>query len=214
MLTRRFMRVLVCFLSIAVGATHHALAQGEEVETLEARIPQLMIEGKWGEAATLAERLTKLVRAQKGEDHLDTAKSLVTLAGLYNIQRRLTEAEPLLKRALAIREKALGPSHPDTVAILGVLGPVYRALGRVAEAEQLERRSRQTTHAADEYATDDVRLRNEAAAHAARSEHARDSDDHPPPISPRGASMHSPRRRPPVLVGTALRAGPHATGRR
>ena|SRR4051812_12421919 len=39
----RFMRLLVCSLVIAAGATHYALAQGEEVETLEARIPQLMI---------------------------------------------------------------------------------------------------------------------------------------------------------------------------
>ena len=168
----RFIRLLVCSLLIAAGATHPALAQGDEVETLEARIPQLMIEGKWGEAVTLAERLTELVRAQKGEEHLDTARSLVTLAGLYSIQRRLTEAEPLLKRALAIREKALGPSHPETVAILGVLGPVYRALGRVAEAELLEKRARQTTNRADEYAADDVRLRNEAAAHAAQGKHA------------------------------------------
>jgi len=131
----RFIRLLVCFLLIAAGVKHPALAQGDDVETLEARIPQLMIEGKWGEAVTLAERLTEKVRARKGEDHLDTARSLVTLAGLYSVQRRLTEAEPLLKRALAIREKALGPSHPDTVAILGVLGPIYRALGRAADAE-------------------------------------------------------------------------------
>jgi CHAT domain-containing protein/tetratricopeptide (TPR) repeat protein len=168
----RFIRFLVCFVLLVTGATHQALAQGDELETLEARIPQLMIEGKWGEAVTLAERLTELVRAQKGEDHLDTARSLVTLAGLYNIQRRLTEAEPLLKRALAIREKALGPSHPDTVAILGILGPVYRALGRVADAELLEKRARQTTNRADEHAADDLKLRNEAAAHAAQGRHA------------------------------------------
>lgn len=168
----RFIRLLVCFLLLAAGAAHPALAQGVDVETLEARIPQLMIEGKWAEAVTMAERLTQLVRAQKGEDHLDTARSLVTLAGLYSIQRRLTEAEPLLKRALAIREKALGPSHPETMAILGVLGPIYRSLGRVAEAELLEKRARQTPHRADEHAADDVRLRNEAAAHAAQDRHA------------------------------------------
>jgi CHAT domain-containing protein/tetratricopeptide (TPR) repeat protein len=167
-----FIRLLACFVLLATGATHPALAQGDEVATLAARIPQLMIEGNWGEAVTSAERLTGLVRAQKGEDHLDTATSLVTLAGLYTIQRRLTEAEPLLKRALAIREKALGPSHPDTMAVLGVLGPVYRGLGRVADAELLEKRARQTTNRADEHAADDLKLRNEAAAQAAQGRHA------------------------------------------
>ena len=94
------------------------------------------------------------------------------MAGLYSIQRRLTEAEPLLKRALAIREKALGPSHPETMAILGVLGPVYRALGRAEEAELLEKRARQTPTRSDEYASDDVRLRNEAAVRAGEGKHA------------------------------------------
>ena len=146
-------------------------AQADEAIAIEARIPQLMSEGKRAEAIALAERLTELVRAQKGDDHLDTARSLVTLASLYNIQRRLTEAEPLLKRALAIREKALGSSHPDTLAILGVLGPLYRALGRGAEAELLEKRTRQTPHRTDEHAADDVKLRNEAATHAAQGKH-------------------------------------------
>ena len=48
----RVIRVLACSLLIAAGAAHHALAQGDEAEALEARIPQLMIQGKWGEAAT------------------------------------------------------------------------------------------------------------------------------------------------------------------
>ena len=60
----RFIRLLVCFLLIAAGVKHHALAQGDDVETLETRIPQLMIEGKWAEGVRLAERFTELVRAQ------------------------------------------------------------------------------------------------------------------------------------------------------
>jgi CHAT domain-containing protein len=166
----RFIRSLVCSLLIAAGASA-ALAQGDALVTLEARIPQLMAEGKWGEAISLAERVAEGTRAQKGEEHLDTARSLVTLAGLYSIQRRLTEAEPLLRRALAIREKALGPTHPETVAILGVLAPIYRALGRTADAELLESRARQTPYQADQQAADDVKLRNEAIARAAQGKH-------------------------------------------
>ena len=44
----RIVRLLVCSLLIAAGATHHALAQADEAVTIEARIPQLMSEGKWG----------------------------------------------------------------------------------------------------------------------------------------------------------------------
>jgi tetratricopeptide (TPR) repeat protein len=41
-----------------------------------------------------------------GPDHLDVARSLNNLAGLYENQGRYTEAEPLFQRSLAIREKA------------------------------------------------------------------------------------------------------------
>ena len=54
------MRLLVCSVLRAARAKHPALAQGDEVATLEARIPQLMIEGKRGEAITVAEQLTEL----------------------------------------------------------------------------------------------------------------------------------------------------------
>jgi CHAT domain-containing protein/tetratricopeptide (TPR) repeat protein len=164
----RQITLLVCSLMLGLASIHFALAQGNEMESLEARIPPLMGQGKWDEAATLAKQLFELTRAQKGEEHLDTAKSLVMLAGLFSIQRRLSEAEPLLKRALAIREKALGRSHPDTVAILGTLGPLYRALGRTADAEFLEGRARGTTHHADAQAPDDTKRRNQAAAHVAQ----------------------------------------------
>ena len=166
----RFIRFMVCLVLLAASATHQGLAQVDDTKSLEARIPQLMIERKWGEATSLAERRLQLVRAQKGEDHIDTAKALETLAGLYNITRRLTEAEPLYKRALAIRDKTLGAADPDTVRLLGQLGVIYRQLGRAAEAEVLEKRSREATLQQIGPPDDPVRLRNEAGFHQARGE--------------------------------------------
>ena len=148
-----------------------AFVQPDEGKALEGRIVKLMAAGKWAEAIPLAERLTELARVQKGEYHLDTAKSLVTLASLYNVQRRLTEAEALLKRALAIREQALGATHADTMSILGLLGPIYRAQGRVAEAEVLEQRGRESV--IQRYSSDDpVSLGNQAGFREAQGEHA------------------------------------------
>jgi tetratricopeptide (TPR) repeat protein len=170
MCTCHFMRLLVCSVLFAAGATHTALAESDEVKGLKARIPQLMIERKWGEAVALAERGLELVRAQKGEDHIDTATALETLAGPYNIERRLAEAEALYKRALAIRDKTLGAAHPDTVRLLGQLGVVYRQLGRAAEAEVLEKRNREATLQQISPPNDPVRLRNEAGFHHARGE--------------------------------------------
>jgi CHAT domain-containing protein/tetratricopeptide (TPR) repeat protein len=164
----RFIRLLVCSALLAAAATP-ALAQGDEAKGLEARILQLMVGGKFGEAAVLAERRVELIRAQKGEDHIDTASALEALAGLYNVQRRLGEAEPLYRRALAIRDKTQGPAHPDTARLLGQLGIIYRQLGRAGEAEALEKRGREA--ALDSGPPDDaVRLRNEAGFHQARGE--------------------------------------------
>jgi hypothetical protein len=101
MYAHSFICLLVCSVVLAARAADPAMAESDEASGLEARISKLMSEGKWGEAVTLAERRLELVRAQNGEDHVDTAQALEGLAGLYNIQRRLAEAEPLYKRALA-----------------------------------------------------------------------------------------------------------------
>jgi|KBSSwiStaDraftv2_1062776.scaffolds.fasta_scaffold05334_2 CHAT domain-containing protein/tetratricopeptide (TPR) repeat protein len=170
MYVRRFICLLVCSVVLAARAADPAMAESDEVKGLEVRIPKLMSEGKWGEAVTLAERRLELVRAQNGENHVDTAQALEGLAGLYNIQRRLAEAEPLYKRALAIRDKTLGAAHPDTVRLLGMLGIIYRQLGRAGEAEVLEKGGREAALQQAGPPDDALRLRNEAGFHQERGE--------------------------------------------
>jgi CHAT domain-containing protein/tetratricopeptide (TPR) repeat protein len=169
MCARHFIRQLVCSLLLAATA-HPALARGDEAKGLEGRILQLMVEGKFGEAVTLAERRVELVRTQKGEDHLDTASALEALAGLYNVKRRFAEAEPLYRGALGIRDKTLGATHPDTVRLVGQLGIIYRQLGRAGEAEALEKRGREAALQQIGPSGDAARLRNEAGFHQARGE--------------------------------------------
>ncbi len=76
-----------------------------------------------------------------GASDLRLATTLNNLAGLYETQGRLAEAESLYKRSLAIRETALGPDHPDVVLSLVSLASMYQAQGRYAEAEPLNRHS-------------------------------------------------------------------------
>ncbi len=61
------------------------------------------------------------------------------LAGLYQAQGRIGEAEPLFKRALAIWEQALRPEHPYVDIALNNLAALYRTQGRNDEAERLLR---------------------------------------------------------------------------
>jgi tetratricopeptide (TPR) repeat protein len=66
---------------------------------------------------------------------------LDSLAELYRVQGRYTEAEPLFKRALEVREKALPAGHPGIAQSLNNLAELYRAQGRLSEAEPLFKRA-------------------------------------------------------------------------
>ena len=123
-----FARAVAALIVIGVvlaGGTATVRAQGrDDLAALNAQIAKLDQAGKYAEAIPLAQRSLELTRAQKGNDHLDTAARMSWLAGLYLSQGRYAEAEPLYKRSLALREKALGPDHPDVGITLNPLTPL------------------------------------------------------------------------------------------
>jgi hypothetical protein len=63
---------------------------------------------------------------------------LDSLAVIYRIKERYTEAESVLKRSLAILKKAYGPENPDVIAVRRSLVNVYRKMGWEQEAEAFE----------------------------------------------------------------------------
>jgi tetratricopeptide (TPR) repeat protein len=60
-----------------------------------------------------------------GPNHLEVAKTLDNLAGLYRIQGKYDEAEPIYKQALAIFEATFGPDHPDVAVFYNNVGGFY-----------------------------------------------------------------------------------------
>src|SRR5882672_7680145 len=94
------------------------LAGEQEMLALMRRITGLAQEGRYGEAITLARKLTNEAERASGRQSLLTATTLVVLAQALQAQGEMAEAETVLRRALAIREKALGPNHPDVAAVL------------------------------------------------------------------------------------------------
>ena len=76
-----------------------------------------------------------------GQEHPDTLLSANNLAGLFQDQGRLAEAEPLFKRALEARERVLGKEHPETLLGVNNLAALFQAQGRLAEAEPLYKRA-------------------------------------------------------------------------
>jgi CHAT domain-containing protein/tetratricopeptide (TPR) repeat protein len=131
-------RVLVTII-LATTALFSASAQ-QSVETpaaLSNRISELKNSGKYTEAMPLAEQLAALSKSRSGEDSIEHAEALHTLADLYFFQSRYAEAEPIYQRVIAIRERLLGPTHPDVLSTLDTLASIYRFSHRLQEAEQL-----------------------------------------------------------------------------
>lgn len=64
-----------------------------------------------------------------GPGHLQTAKSLDSLATVLKILGEYREAEGLYKRGVEIQEKQNGPTHPETANALNALGNLYLKTG-------------------------------------------------------------------------------------
>src|SRR6516225_2497273 len=155
--------VVVIALLMLTGSnwSREAHAQGaNEFASLRTQVSQLFSQGKYAEAAPIAERYVALARQKHGDNHTEyaaaigwlanvyqaqgryaEAEPLYNLAHLYRALSRYAEAEPLYKRTLAIYEKAFGGEHPWVAVALNNLAGLYGAQGRYAEAEPLYKRS-------------------------------------------------------------------------
>ena len=138
---RNWLTKLLVIAVLVVVAGKGALAQTDDLATLNKRINEFYRAGKFSEAIPLAESALELTRAQNGEDHLVTAEQMSWLGLLLKYQGRLTDAENQYLRSLAIREKKLGPDHPVVGGALNNLALLYVSQGRYAEAESFFNRA-------------------------------------------------------------------------
>ncbi len=70
---------------------------------------------------------------------------LDSLAGLYRVRGRYTDAEPLYRRALLLAEDALGPGDIQLAHILNNLAVLHKYMARFAEASKLYLRALRIT---------------------------------------------------------------------
>ena len=104
--------------------------------------------GSYSRAEPLLEEALLLRRAGLGENHVDTARSLVHLGQLRTDESRYTEAQELFRSAVSVRERLLGADHVDVAEALTGLGVVLRREGKRAEAESVLRRALSVQEAA------------------------------------------------------------------
>jgi hypothetical protein len=79
-----------------------ALAQIGGLPALGQTVTNLFHAGETANAIPLAERALAIRKKALPVDHPDIARNLQTVAALYKVQGRYTEAEPLYQSALAI----------------------------------------------------------------------------------------------------------------
>ena len=97
--------------------------------------------GLYTQAAPILEKSLSLKRRVYGEEHLEVATSLHTLAVLYDTQAKYQEAESLFRQSLAIKEKIFGQDHLEVAKSLNSIAVVNWNRGKYAEAEPLFQRS-------------------------------------------------------------------------
>ncbi|KAI0552517.1 hypothetical protein F4679DRAFT_68746 [Xylaria curta] len=93
--------------------------------------------GKYSAAEELYRHALKLMKNRPGEDYLNIAMILYSLANTTHSQGRSKEAEELYQQTLSIQEEVLGRKHPDTFFTMNRLALNLGAQRRYEEAEEL-----------------------------------------------------------------------------
>lgn len=93
---------------------------------------------RYTEAEALARRSVRIHIALLGEKNLNTAESILTLARIYELQKKFEKAEQLLSKVIEVCESLLGYEHEGVQNIIMSLSEVIQARGRRKEAEDLQ----------------------------------------------------------------------------
>lgn len=116
------------FFTLTLGTA--AFAQNESLQELNDNSVRLYEQGKYNEAAQLAERALKRAEDTLGTYNPQTAIFLNNLAVIYYAQGKYAEATALYERALGITEQSLGPGHPRVKSLLEGLDKCRQKLSK------------------------------------------------------------------------------------
>lgn len=114
--------IFVCIL-IATTARSTVQAQSAgEIDALNQQVEQLIFQGRFAEAAPIAEQALEAGKRSLGEKNVITLASLTYVGAIYRALGRFAEAEPLCLRARNATERILGPEAGLTVLAVSTPG--------------------------------------------------------------------------------------------
>lgn len=104
-----FLTIIPIFLFLMFS--QYVLAEGETLQVLNDTAVGLYEQGKYDEAAELAQRALRVAEDTFGIDNPKIVPFLNNLAVIYYAQGKYAESEAQYKRALALTEQAYGKDH-------------------------------------------------------------------------------------------------------
>ncbi len=109
-----------------------------EARSLLFRVGKYLSESaQYEQAESLYLRALAIEEKVLGSEHPDTAKTVHTLAHLYEKRGKFELAEQFHQRTLDIEEKVLGLEHPDTAGSFHCMAGLYQRQGKYEQAESL-----------------------------------------------------------------------------
>lgn len=94
-------------------------------------------DGRYDEAAAMADEIVSLKLQVLGENDQSTVRSMELMANIYSRQGRWEEAEELFERVIEIWGRMVGSDDPITLRTMNSLAAAYRKQGRRKEAAEL-----------------------------------------------------------------------------
>jgi len=125
---------LALVLAVALRATL-SFAQQSQIEMLNARVADLVRQGKSAEALPVAKEAVELAEKTYGPNDRRLTRSLSDLAVLYTDQGNYVAAEALINRALKLDETATGPGQADVARDMRNLATIYARQGKTTAAK-------------------------------------------------------------------------------
>jgi tetratricopeptide (TPR) repeat protein len=93
---------------------------------------------EYSRAEQMDRQALELSESIVGQDALELAATVSSVAIILNLEGKLAEAAPFYRRALQIRQTHLGAQHPDVIQSIQFYALCLRNMGKLEEAAEME----------------------------------------------------------------------------
>ena len=135
-------------LCLWILACRASLAKGDDPNTLNQQVHQLITQQRYQEALPIAQRAVEVARRARGPEQPETVIALYNLGVIFDELGDYARAEPLLEQAAQMSQKVFGAEDPVTAITLTGLASACEGMHEYGKAEPLYQRALRIDHKA------------------------------------------------------------------